>query len=151
MTLNVVTVSPSTTLPSAYALMQEKGIRHLPVVDRKTLVGILSERDVLLRSDYDHGDAFVPDLLVSDVMQKEVVTCRPGSPLSDVTETILRLKIGCLPVVDAAGDLVGLITRTDLLRLLSTPHQDQCQRTIPLTFELSRFAGSGRSYRPWSD
>lgn len=123
MTADPVTVAPEDTLHSALALMDELGVRHLPVVAAGRLVGVLSDRDLLEHTGAGilgpdpaaYGDA--PGS-VATVMRADPVTAAPDDFIvSAVTELSVH-GIGCLPVVDG-GRLVGIVTETDFLRLVA--------------------------------
>jgi CBS domain-containing protein len=110
MTTAIVTVKASDNLTSARAEMEVGVIRHLPVVDdRNTLVGVLSDRDVLhLRATNKH---------VADVMTRDVITVSPDAPAIEAASIMLDHKISSVLVVDDAGTLVGVVTQTDYLEV----------------------------------
>jgi len=106
--------------------MQAKGIRHLPVLDGDTLVGILSERDLRLimvaASDEPGKDAtysFLKESKVADAMTRLPLTISWDESLREAAKRMLLAKINALPVVDEADKLVGIITSHDMLDLIS--------------------------------
>ncbi|HCR12998.1 CBS domain-containing protein [Solidesulfovibrio sp.] len=104
------------SLADAMAAMQELFIRHIPIVDEAGgLVGIVTQRDLL---SLEHKKDPVTPL--RDVMRTDVVTVTPDTPLRTAAETMIYNKYGCLPVVDD-GELVGIITETDFLKLAIFP------------------------------
>lgn len=119
MSTELITVHPSASLYHARELMNEKGIRHLPVVnDAGVLVGLLTQSDVLAASDSILKDrdsqletAFFP---VEDAMVTELETVTSDAGLRHAAMYLERHKIGCLPVVDN-DKLVGIITDTDFV------------------------------------
>jgi acetoin utilization protein AcuB len=120
MTREVVTASPRATAGEAIGLCRERRIRHLPIVEDGRLVGIVSDRD--LRSALPAiGDparaAALEEVLVSDVMTRDVVTARPDDPVEAAANAMRERKIGCLPVVEG-GELVGIITSSDVMEAL---------------------------------
>lgn len=134
MTRDVLCIAPADDLDAAWRMMQDLRVRHLPVLDGMRLVGILSDRDVLLRATLlDDGAVDVPTIPVSHVMTPKPVTCQPSSTVSHVADIMLERKIDSLPVVDSQGNLVGLITSSDLLELLRA-HDEEATRIIPLDF-----------------
>ncbi|MCG6152040.1 HPP family protein [Leptospira bandrabouensis] len=106
---------PSTeTIANCLDFMLEKGIRHLPIVnDLGTLVGFVSDRDILEKSK-----SYERDWPISDIMTKRVLAGSPGSEIRGVTQVLLEERIGCIPVVNDDNQPIGMITRSDLLRLL---------------------------------
>ena len=125
MTREVVCVSPSHSLTNAYGLMTEWGIRHLPVVDGRRLVGILSDRDLLLSGMRTVSGVAFPPQAVGEVMTPRPMTCRRGTTIGEAAAMMLDHKIDSLPVVDLDGDLVGLLTTSDLLGLLRERDADE--------------------------
>jgi acetoin utilization protein AcuB len=107
-----VTVRADTDFQSALALMQQRNLRRLPVVDGAgELTGMVAERDLLLAA-MRYLQSRVD---VADIMQKDVVTVAPATPIQDAARLMLDHRIGGLPVVDG-GKLVGVITETDIFR-----------------------------------
>lgn len=119
MTLTLTSVSADLPIRQAHALMLELTARHLPVVDGNKLVGILSDRDVLL-SATQRGDDFVyPPLRVGDVMTADPITAEMTTPVSEVAQLMLEHKIDAVPIVSSAGELLGLVTSSDLIRVVA--------------------------------
>jgi CBS domain-containing protein len=123
MTRDFVSVEPGERLDFVDDVMQLGRIRHMPVLEGGKLVGIVSQRDLLAASlsralDFDAQQrrSFMRSVEVSEVMSRNPITIAPGASLRDAARVLLRHRIGCLPVVDEAGTVVGLLTETDLLR-----------------------------------
>ena len=105
MTTQPVTIAENATVEQALAIIEERKLRHLPVVDdRDTLVGIVSEKD-LLRA---HGDE-----PIETIMTRDVVTVTEYTALEEAARIMADHKISSLPVM-RNGKLVGIITETDL-------------------------------------
>lgn len=112
MSTAVITANASETVKEAHSDMQVGVIRHLPVLDdRRRLVGMLSDRDVLRVVGAKRNGK------VADIMTREVVTIAPATPAHEAARLMLDLKISSLPVVDEDGALVGMVTQTDYLEL----------------------------------
>ena len=110
-----VTVRVDTDYWKASEIMKEKDLHHIPVVDANdSVVGILTLRDLKIAAMH-FGEAHVE---VSEVMHSPVVTVAPGESLAAAARQMLDHRIGGLPVLDADGRLVGVLTETDLLRAL---------------------------------
>lgn len=121
MTAHPVTVTPEDSLAHALRLTREHRVRHLPVVRNGELAGILSDRDIRLAmpSPIEVADperaAMLERTPVERVMTREVITAGPFDTVEDAAEQICRHRIGALPVVDAHGRLLGMITETDVV------------------------------------
>lgn len=125
MTKEVYTAEPKTRMLEAHKLMREKGIRRMPVVRGGKVVGIMTRSDV--RSAQPSSattlnvwemNYLLAELRVRDVMSKEVVTIRPEDTIKLAAELMHERRIGALPVVDEKGKLVGIITESDIFRVL---------------------------------
>lgn len=115
---DVVFVNSMVSLCKVRRLMREFNIRHVPVVERGELVGMISDRDLLLASTLRDGRVDVPDVPALTIMSRNVVTCFATSRVEDIAATMIRLQISCIPVV-LERRILGIITTTDLLRLVS--------------------------------
>lgn len=120
----VITVPPEMPIGDALQLMQREHIRRLPVVDNGRLVGIVSDKDLLHASPSDATSLSVWELhylvskiRVQDVMTTNVVTVHEDTPIEEAAHLMVDNKIGGLPVVNN-GNVVGLITETDLFKML---------------------------------
>jgi CBS domain-containing protein len=126
MTHAVTTIGREATLFEADELMTRERIRHLPVVDGDVLVGLVTHRDVLAasvptvsRTDEAEDLAFKAKTRVERIMHGHVETTVPEGDVIDAAETLMRLKIGCLPVVDERHRVIGILTEADFVRLAS--------------------------------
>jgi len=124
MTSKPITITPQTTLPEAQQILFDHRIRRLPVVDRGKLVGILTLGDIREASPSDATTLSVYELnylldrlLVKDIMTVSPITVSPDDLIGEAARLMYENKIGGLPVVEE-GELVGIITETDLCRLL---------------------------------
>lgn len=123
---DVITVGPQERLPAVTHLLRQRGIRHVPVIDEDSLVGIISDRDLkgamfsaassrtgpALQSLLDH-------LTAADIMTtRSLVTIGPMFPVEEAARLMLAKHISALPVTQA-GRLVGIVTDTDVLQMLS--------------------------------
>jgi len=120
----VVTLSANDTLDLVDTIMRLGRIRHMPVVSGKHVVGIVSQRDLFLAgvSSALHfrekaEREWLAKIRVGEVMAQPVYTIGPEDPVRDAVARMLAQRIGCLPVVDG-GELVGLLSESDCLRLL---------------------------------
>jgi acetoin utilization protein AcuB len=120
MAREVVTLRPDTTAEEALGLSRRKKIRHFPVVEGGTLVGIVSDRDLRSATPVlgEPGRAAaLKEILVSEVMSSEPVTANPRDPIELAADVMREKQISCLPVVEN-GNLVGIVTSTDMMKAL---------------------------------
>jgi len=121
---NPVTIHPDASFFEARSLIHDKGIRHLPVVDKENrLVGIVTESDIREAGPSDVAMLSVKELTdllgtlkVSELMvpREKVITITPDTLIEEAIQLMHDNKIGCLPVVDE-GKLYGIFTETDAL------------------------------------
>jgi CBS domain-containing membrane protein len=123
MTEVVLSVHPDDTVEKVYDLMNERGFRHLTVVDADgDLVGLVSHRDLLRHSAIERAE--VPTFLVREILRRtrveeimtsEVETAETDLPLSEAAQVMFENNFGCLPVLESSK-LVGILTESDFVR-----------------------------------
>ena len=119
----IVQISADERLSTVEDIMTLGGVRHMPVVSGGELVGVVSERDLLRASLSSlsefasaHRRAFLQGGEIRRVMSSPPVTVSTENSVGEAARTMAERKIGCLPVVDDQGRLVGMLTETDMLR-----------------------------------
>ena len=120
MTREVVTVGPETSVAEAWGLCRTHNIRHLPVVERGRLIGVISDRDlreVSPRRETRDEENTLGWARVRETMSEEVVVAHPLDTIEHAARVIHERRFNCLPVV-ADGELAGIITSSDLVRTL---------------------------------
>jgi len=146
MTRQPVSVTTDWRVKQAAILAAEREVSALPVVDhRGRICGIVSDAD-LIRDAFAHDsraherpqrDAYrAPPLLVSDVMTSPAITVGERDDLADVVELMTSRSLKSLPVVDAAGRVVGMISRSDLVRVRARADDDVRQDVGTLLLSL---------------
>jgi acetoin utilization protein AcuB len=122
MTTDPITTGPQTPVLEARQLMIDKRIRHLLIVEGPKLLGIVTDRDIRLNLPSPATSLSVWEinylmarLTVESVMTTSVVIVGPQRDARAAAQLMLDNKIGALPVLDG-GQLLGIITETDLLR-----------------------------------
>lgn len=121
MSKELITLTPKDSLYDAEKLFKQYLIRHLPIVEDKKLVGVVSYSDLLKISyadvnEEDDIEAVVYDMYsIPQLMAKSPVTVSSDTNIKDVTETLANHTFHSIPVVDD-GELVGIVTTTDLLK-----------------------------------
>ena len=116
--------SSSATLGQVLEIFQSLEFRHLPIVDGKELVGILSERDMRgLALPVTLDEAVIERMNarlatpVSELMSTDVISVEPDASIGEVIDLMIEHRIGAVPVVDSVtGDLVGIVSYIDVLR-----------------------------------
>jgi acetoin utilization protein AcuB len=125
MSKEVITVDADDTMQNAIYILQEQNIKMLPVMDDASLVGIITDRDLKKASPSDATTLDMHELLfliskikVRDLMKEPVFTARPDDTVEEAAALLLEKKISGLPVIDENNRLVGIITRSDIFRVL---------------------------------
>lgn len=125
MTSPALTIGPDTTVPAAIALMRECDIRHLPVVENGRLVGMISRGDLReasitasINADQYELHFMLNKLTVAKLMSRKVFTVTSDAFVVHAAELMTDNKIAGLPVVDERGGVIGIVTESDLLRML---------------------------------
>lgn len=132
MTIDVITIAPTQGLNTALALLDEFGVRHLPVLDPETgkLVGIVTNREIeatLQSFLFAQGEVLANRTLeqieVASIMEVEYPVIGANASVGEAARRLVAHKVTGLPVVeyDAQGNatLIGLVTASDLLRYLA--------------------------------
>jgi len=112
MITKLLTISPREKIALADLIMMRNSVGGLPVVDGKKIVGIITQRDLLLARNYEVGG-----LVAEDFMTKELVTTTPDASLKDVLKAMIDNKIERIPVVKG-GKLLGLVLHGKILKSL---------------------------------
>ena len=122
MITTVETLNSESTMEEAVMLEMRRKIRHIPIVDNGKLVGIVTDRDIkrampslLTGTDRETHERVMKATKVSQIMTKSPLTTSPDTPLKDAVRVLCERKFGALPVVQG-GEVVGILTETDLLR-----------------------------------
>lgn len=122
MTRDVLQVAEDTPVIQLAALMRDHSIRHLPVIREGRLVGLVTARDLERASpspvttlSVGEANYLLGKLEARQIMCAKVVTCTPDTLVEEAARVLRQEKIGCLPVVDNSGKLVGILTHEDLL------------------------------------
>ncbi|MFL0798297.1 MAG: CBS domain-containing protein [Cellvibrionaceae bacterium] len=121
MSESVITLPASFTLAEAWSHFQQYGYRHFPVVNgRNKLVGILSDRDFFrVTSKLQTTTAISLERThVKDIMTARVLTATPDIHIRELAEVMLGHRIGAMVFVGGEQSVVGILTRTDILRAL---------------------------------
>jgi acetoin utilization protein AcuB len=125
MTTEMVTVQETDTLLDATMFFVRSTFRHLPVVRGRQLVGVITERDlkgyapsVLSGISAEDYNSIMETTPISRVMTRSPITVRPDQSVLEAAKLFYAKRLGCLPVVQDS-ELVGIITTTDMLKVLT--------------------------------
>tara|TARA_B100001248_G_scaffold262708_1_gene261275 strand:+ start:4919 stop:5326 length:408 start_codon:yes stop_codon:yes gene_type:complete len=110
-----LSVEPRAGVQEARKIMQDNGVRHIVVLDKGDIVGILSSRDLKFMDIIDEKWS---NLLVEDVMVREPFIVDPSTKLEDVAFEMSSKKIGSAVVYSEASNFLGIFTTTDALNAL---------------------------------
>jgi len=121
-----ITVSPSDRVSHARRIMLDNDIGRLPIVENNDVVGIITEKDVArammnfraLVPD-NQQDERIRNLIVGDIMTRNVKSVRTNTPIMDVISILLKENIGGVPVLNLKDELVGIVSRRGIIRHLA--------------------------------
>ena len=126
MSTDIEVVDRNDDLRTVEERMAAKQLRHLPVLEQGEIVGMVTQRDLFkaaMSSAMGYGEkaqrAYLQSVYVKEIMVYPVVTVAPDTSVAAAADMIINKGIGCLPVVEGTK-LVGMVTKTDLLRCLRT-------------------------------
>lgn len=125
MSKSVRTIKPSDTLIDALLITCSHDTRHLPIVEKDELVGIISDRDIKralpTKGEKSNDDVWsqIEKIHVRDIMTRNVITIAPDADLRDAASMMMREKISALPVL-VDGKLAGILTTEDILWAYTT-------------------------------
>lgn len=125
MTRNPISVKPEDKVDTAAALLKEHKIRRLPVVDNGTLVGIVTDKDLMrvspsaatTLSRYEIN-SLLAKISIREIMSDKVISVNENAPIEEAALLMSMNKIGGVPVVTDVGAVVGVITETDIFNAL---------------------------------
>jgi CBS domain-containing protein len=126
MSTDIEVVDRNDNLRSVEERMATRQLRHLPVLEQGEVVGMVTQRDLFkaaMSSTMGYGEkaqqAYLQSVRVKEIMVYPVVTVSPDTSVAAAADMIITRGIGCLPVLEGT-QLVGMVTKTDLLRCLRT-------------------------------
>ena len=125
MTRDVITIAPETSLKEAHDIMKKKSIRRLPVVFHGKVLGIVTLGDIRgaepskasSLSVWEMND-LLANLKISEIMTRDPATIQQTANIGEAAQIMLEKKFSGLPVVDGENHLVGIITESDIFRLV---------------------------------
>jgi len=125
MTTEVITASMDDTLGGIRKVFELNHFHHILIVEDNRLTGIVSDRDVIKnlssRADMVNANNQALNTLnkkTHQIMTRKVITINPENTIEEAAATMLEKKFNCLPVLEPSGAIVGIVTKTDILRSL---------------------------------
>ena len=109
-----ITAKPLDTLTSIKAMMDESGVRHIPIVSESKTVGMISQRDLKVALMVDVNS----NLAAEDIMVRELLTATVSTPIEDVVFEMSQKKVGSSIIQTDGGEFYGIFTSTDALNAL---------------------------------
>jgi CBS domain-containing protein len=139
MNTNAKCVAEDDRIIHARRMMVEGDIQRLPVHREGKLVGIISESEIALAFalfkktvPVTHQAARIKELVVGDFMRNAVISAPPEMPIKGAAELMLKEGVGCLPIVDGNGKILGILSRTDIVRTINNePKSPAAQESVP--------------------
>jgi acetoin utilization protein AcuB len=124
MTTDVVTISMDETLLAAQSIFHERRFHHLIVVDNGRPTGVISDRDLLknlspfvgTRMAERSQDVETLKKRIHQFMTRQLIAIDPDAMVNEAARVMINHRVSCLPVIEAGGNLVGIITMRDLVR-----------------------------------
>jgi acetoin utilization protein AcuB len=124
MNTNLITITKNERMTAAKKILQEKGIRHIPVVDGKKLIGLVTNMDIRKAEASPATSLEIRELhylldkiTVGEIMTRNVISISPDISVEEAATLLHDNKIGCLPVVED-GALVGMLSENDVMEIL---------------------------------
>lgn len=131
MTQQPYAIPESSSVAHAALIMRQHDIGFLPVVSigaTPRLVGVITDRDITLRCV---ATGAAPDSFVATFMTKKpLATVSPEASMDELTEAMSRARVRRLPVLDASGSLIGVVTVGDLVRAFGRTEPDALERVL---------------------
>ena len=142
MTTDLVTVTEDTPITEAATVLEQHALTGMPVVQGTKVVGIITEGDFILKNTHLHLPSLVRILgslnfdrrakklintayqtlsrgIVKDIMTRNVVTVKPSMDVTKVVELFRSKNVNPVPIVDDTNNLIGIISKADLVKLVS--------------------------------
>ena len=113
MTKDVITLGPDNTLGEAREIMLKKRIHHLPILDGKTLVGMVTSWDFFKLGKSAEEYQSMP---LKEIMTTKIATLDPDQHLGAVADLLTRHLFHAVPIVNDHNELLGIVTSTDIIR-----------------------------------
>jgi CBS-domain-containing membrane protein len=121
MTSPVISLFDDTLISEAWLKFQDYRFRHFPVTNRANqIIGIVSDRDIFANTNFNNKVVSIQKTTesIAQIMVHKVITASADTSIHEICQVMFNQHIGALPIVDEKHQLLGLITRSDILRVL---------------------------------
>jgi acetoin utilization protein AcuB len=149
MNKDFVTIKYDDSMQEAIRLLKEYQIELLPVMDKKRLVGVITDRDLKEASASDATSLDAHEVLyliskinVKDIMSKEPITVHSELTIEETAQILMDKNISGAPVVDDEGAVIGIISKTELFRVIISLTGVEAKRGIQFAFKVEDRPGS---------
>ncbi len=115
MTKKVAVANINETVQKVAILMRTHNIRGIPVVEKKKVVGMLTDRDIVSKVVAENKSP--RGIIAGEIMSPKLITASPNDNISDVAKIMYANNVGRIPVIDSKGNLVGIVTETDITKI----------------------------------
>ncbi|MBU4299726.1 MAG: CBS domain-containing protein [Nanoarchaeota archaeon] len=115
MTKKVAVADAKDTVQKVAMQMREKNIRGIPIVLKNKIVGMLTDKDIVSKVVAENKSP--RDVTAGEIMSPKIITASPGDSITDVAKIMYANNVGRIPVIDEKGNLVGIVTETDITKI----------------------------------
>lgn len=145
MTKNVAVIDQNATVQKAAMILRKRNIHGLVIVKGKSIIGVLTDKDIISKVVAENKSPL--KVKVKDVMAPKIIVAKPTDTIDEATRVMFANDVSRLPVVDEKGNLVGIITMTDMIRVypgIMEIFQEEQNITDPQTMIAERTTIEGR-------
>lgn len=132
MNKKIYTAEPHHSLNVIYAMMKKLSIRHIPITSENVVLGLISEKDLLLRAQFKNEKIEFPSMNVKEILKNHFITCSPYTSAGNIAATMIACKTRCILVID--NILKGIITTSDILDRFCFEEELSGHKVMPLKF-----------------
>ncbi len=115
MTKKVAVADVKDTVQKVAMLMRTHNIRGLPIIEKKKIIGMLTDRDIVSKVVAENKSP--RDIKAGEIMSPKLITAGPDDNISDVAKVMYANNVGRIPVIDKKGNLLGIVTETDITKI----------------------------------
>lgn len=115
MTKKVAVADAKETVQKVAMLMRAKNIRGIPIVEKNKIVGMLTDKDIVSKVVAENKSP--RDITAGEIMSPKIITAAPEDSITEVAKIMYANNVGRIPVIDKKGNLVGIVTETDITKI----------------------------------